>query len=321
MAKLRGVEAKLARLRSIRKEPVAAAVIDELKTFLADPSNFVAADAAAIIGETHLKDLTPDLVAAFDRFMIDPEDTDKLCRAKIAIVAALNNLGYDQPEVYLRGVSHVQERSTYPEPHDSAGPLRADSALGLVRINYPNVVNILVDLLFDDEKVTRVACVQALEGSGSVAAVPLLRFKARAADKEPEVTCECFSALLKLDPESVPFVARFLHHGNEAIQEGAALALGETRRAGAFEVLRDFSGRLRLGPLQEAVLLAIAMLRVPAAVDYLLELVERKESAFAALSALAIHRHTDKIRERVAAAVAQTKNPSLQTRFEEKFRK
>jgi HEAT repeat protein len=321
MAKLRGVEAKLARLRSIRKEPVSPAVIGELKTLLADPCNFVAAEAAAIIGDARLRDLTPDLVAAFDRFMIDPEDTDKLCRAKIAIVAALNNLEYDQPDVYLRGVGHVQERSTNPQPHDSAGPLRGDSALGLVRINYPNVVNLLVDLLFDDERVTRVACVQAVEGSGSVAAVPLLRFKALAGDKEPEVTCECFSALLKLDPESVAFVARFLHHGNEAIQEGAALALGETRRAGAFEVLRDFSARLRLGTLLEAVLLAIAMLRSPAAVDYLVELVARNDAACAALSALAIHRHTDKIRERVAAAVAQTNNPSLQARFEEKFRK
>jgi hypothetical protein len=268
MAKLRGVEATLARLRSIPKEPISAPVIAELKTLLSDPSNLVAAEAAAIIGGyAHLPDLIPDRVAAFDRLMIDPEGTDKLCRAKIAIVQA--NLEYDEPDLFLRGVHHIQDGSSYPEPHDSAGPLRGDSALGLVRIKCPNVVNLLVDLLFDTERVARVACVQALEGSGLVAAVPLLRFKARVGDKEPEVTCECFSALLRLDPESVAFVARFLHAGNETLQEGAALALGESRGAGVLEILRDFSARLRVGTLQDAALLAISMLRSTAAIDYL----------------------------------------------------
>jgi HEAT repeat protein len=321
MAKLRGIEAKLARLRSIRKESMSATVSAELQSFLADPSNLVSAEVAAIIGDAHLVDLIPDLVAAFERFMNDPEETDKLCRAKIAVIETLNNLDYAEPAIFLRGIQHVQIEPAWPKSYDAAAPLRASSAFGLVRMSYRPVVPLLVELLVDKEKVARVAAVQALEATASVVAVPLLRFKALTGDEEPEVTCECFTALLKLEPESVPFVARFLHDGDEAIQEGAALALGETRRPGAFEVLREFSETLRRGTLQDAVLLAISMLRTPAAVDYLVELIARKDSAFAALAALAIHRHTEKIRERVAAAVARTNDTALQARFYEKFSK
>jgi HEAT repeat protein len=321
MAKTRGVEAKLARLREIRKEAASPAVLAELKRLLADPSNFVAAEAAAIVGDANLADLAADLAAAFDRFMNDPEETDKLCRAKLAAIEALNKLDHDEPEIFLRGIHHVQIEPAWPEPYDSAAPLRASSAFGLVRINYREVLPLLVDLLADKEKVARVAAVQALEATGSVAAVPLLRFKALVGDKEPEVTCECLTALLRREPESVPFVARFLRGASESIQEGAALALGETRRPGAFQVLRDFSSTLRRGTLQEAVLLAVSMLRLPEAFDYLLELVERKDTSFAALAALAIHRHNEKLRERVAAAVARINDAGLQVRFEEKFRK
>src|SRR5205807_656482 len=114
------------------------------------------------------------------------------------------------------------------------------------------------DLLADSEKVARVAAVQALGATGSMAAVPLLRFKARVGDKELEVTWECFTALLQLEPESVEFVAEFLRAGDEAICEGAALALGEARRPEAFEYLRDRIPFLRPGSLQDAVLLAIS---------------------------------------------------------------
>src|SRR5205807_6012373 len=121
------------------------------------------------------------------------------------------------------------------------------------------------------------------------AAVPLLRFKALTGDEEPEVTCECFPVLLRLDPESVSFVAHFLGHGDEAVQEGAALALGETRRPGAFEVLRDFAKDLRPGTLQDAVLLGISMLRSPAAIDHWLQLISCKHAALAAFSSLVVH--------------------------------
>ncbi|HMC63710.1 MAG TPA: HEAT repeat domain-containing protein [Gemmataceae bacterium] len=319
MGKSRGAEAKLARLRSLRKESVCPAIVAELRKFLGDSSNLVAAEAAAIIGDANLADLAPEMTAAFDRFMVDPGVADKLCRAKIAIVEALNKIDYDRPEIFLRGIHHVQLEPVWGGSQDTAGALRGSAAFGLVRLNYRDVLALLVDLLADPEKVARVAAVQALAGTGSLTAVPLLRLKARVGDAEPEVTCECLTALLKLEPESVAFVAEFLRNGDEAIQEGAALALGETRRPGSFENLRDFSTDLPAGSLQDVVLLAIAMLRLPAAVNFLVELISRKDTARAAVAALAIHRHNERVRERVAAAVAQTKDAALQAWFEEKY--
>src|SRR5262245_21445961 len=89
MAKTRGVDAKLARLQALKKEPFSPAITAELRKFLGDASNFVVADAATIAGEKNLVELASDLAAAFDRFLIDSEETDKLCRAKLAILEAL----------------------------------------------------------------------------------------------------------------------------------------------------------------------------------------------------------------------------------------
>jgi HEAT repeat protein len=319
MPKKRGIEAKLAQLSSLAKEPISASSVAELRKFLADSSNFVVADAATIVGKANLPDLAPELVAAFDRFMFDPEETDKQCRAKIAIVEALNKLDYENPEIFLRGFHHVQHEPVWGGTLDTAAALRGASAFGLVRLNHRDAITLLVDLLVDSEKVARVAAVQALESVGSVAAVPLLRLKARLGDKEPELTCECLTALLRREPEAVAFVSEFLHAGNEDIRAGAALALGETRRPGAFEALRSVAIDISPGSVQEAVLLGIAMLRQPAATEFLIGLIANGSASRAALSALAIHRHNEAIRDRVGAAVAALQDEELTAWFQRKF--
>jgi len=320
VGKKRGIEAKLARLAALSKEPVSVATSDELRTYLADTSNFVVAEAAAIVGKAKLAELGPDLTAAFDRFMVDAEDSDKQCRAKFAIAEALNQIEFDKPEAFLRGIRHFQFEPVWGKSVDTAGHLRGASAFGLVRLHHRDVLALVVDLLADPEMVARVAAVQALEGIGSVAAVPLLRLKARLGDQEPEVTCECLSVLLRMEPEAVAFVAEFLREGDEAVQEGGALALGETRRPGAFDVLRDFATDSQPGTVRDAVFLAISMLRLPVAIDFLLERISQKETARSAIATLAIHRHNERIRERVTAAVAQSKDAALQAWLERKFR-
>jgi hypothetical protein len=55
---------------------------------------------------------------------------------------------------------------------------------------------------------------------------------------------------------------------------------------------------------------------LPAALDFLIDLVARKDPrCLAALSALAIHRHYDKIRESVAAAVRANGDSAAQQWF------
>jgi HEAT repeat protein len=147
-----------------------------------------------------------------------------------------------------------------------------------------------------------------------------LRFKAQLGDKEAEVTGECFAALLALaSTASLPFVARFLYSGSAPVQEAAVFALAESRRPEAFAALKDFWPRAP-ADLREAVLLAISMLRLPAALDFLTALIAGKDqNSLAALSALAIHRHHGKTRESVAAAVRTNGEAGVQQWFLKKF--
>src|SRR5262245_18021848 len=105
MAKARSTEAKLARLRELRSAPPSRQLVDEVRGALHDSSNLVAATAAELGGEAHSADLAPDLVQAFGRFLDNPEKKDKLCRAKIAIVEALNKLEFTDEDFYLRGAN------------------------------------------------------------------------------------------------------------------------------------------------------------------------------------------------------------------------
>src|SRR5438105_2036031 len=55
-------------------------------SLLEETSNIVVSEAAKLVGDQSISGLTADLVAAFDRLMNDPEESDKQCRAKIEIV-------------------------------------------------------------------------------------------------------------------------------------------------------------------------------------------------------------------------------------------
>jgi HEAT repeat protein len=321
MAKARSSEAKLARLRELRNEPPTPQRLQELRSALRDSSNLVVAEAAEIAGEAHCTDLAPDLVEAFARFLDNPEKKDKLCRAKIAVVEALNKLEYTEEDFYLRGIGYVQLEPAWGGPHDTAVPVRAGCALGLVRNRYRGVLALLVDLLADGEKAARVGAVQALVYSGTEAGGLLLRLKARLGDEEPEVISECLGGVLELDPAGgVSFVAGFLASGNEPLQEAALLALGSSRQPEAFAVLKSFAEK-RSGGLREVAHVALALLRLPAATDYLLTLLsgQSPEAAASALAALAVYRHDPRVRERAAAAVAQNGDADLHALFEKRF--
>lgn len=322
MPKARGLEGKLARLKAIRLEDAAPQHTEELRGFLADKSNFAVAEAAEIVGERLLTTLSPDLVAAFLRFMIDPLETDKLCRAKFAIVEALNKLEYDDEEIFLTGFRHVQMEAAWGKPEDTAAPLRGASAFGLVRIHYRGVVLLLAELLADPEKIARQNAAQALGALGSEAASVLLRFKAKAGDKEPEVIGDCLTALMTAEPkESLPFVANFLASRGEGIAEGAALAIAESRTPEALEVLKTHWPAARNRPLQNVLLLAISITRQSAAIDFLLEILAGKDegAASAALSALAIHKHNPSIKDRIAAVVKKQNLRGLHEGFTKSF--
>ena len=321
MPKPRSSDAKLARLRELRNESASPRRVEELRGALGDASNFVVAEAAEIAGEERIDELALDLAKAFDRFLENPIKTDKLCRAKIAIVEALNKNEFGDEDFYLRGVKYVQMEPVWGGSVDAAIPIRVACAFGLVRIRHRGVMASLVDMLASAEKGERAGAAQALAYSGTEAAGLLLRLKVRLGDPEPEVISECFDGILELGGvAAIPFVAEFLSSPNEAIQEAALLALGSSRKLEAFDILKEFAEE-DPGRLQSVALMALALLRQPRATDYLVEQISNESRAIAtsALEALAVHRFDPKLRDRVAAAVSKTRDRTLNGVFEKRF--
>jgi HEAT repeat protein len=318
--KLRGSEAKFARLQALRDRPAASETTSELRRYLADASSLIVAEAARVIQDRAVPELAGDLVTAFHRFMVDPEERDKQCRAKIEIVDALNRLEYVEPDVFLRGLTHRQDPRFGQPDQDAAGKLRAFCAFGLARIGHPGVVLLLTDLLLDSDDTARAGAARALGGTGSLAAVPLLRYKVRTGDRLADVIGECFASLLTLSfEESLPFVAQYLRGHGSALPETAVFALAETRRPEAFAVLRDYWSAAP-ADLRESLPVALAMFRLPAATDFLIGLIAGKDpSARAALSALAIYRHNPKMTASIAAAVEANGEETVQEWFRKKF--
>jgi hypothetical protein len=260
------LEDRLAALSDLRRDPHAPEARKELAKCLASKINLLAAKAARIAGEGKVDELAPQLVEAFTRFMIDPATSDRRCEAKLAIVKALEEIEYPSYEPFLRGIRHVQMEPSFGASVDTAIELRAVSAIGLVRTNYHEVGVELVTLMADPARDARVGAVRAIAYWGTLAGALLLRFKILSGDPEPEVKGECFSGLLHIEgARALEFVAGYLDDDSEAIAEGAALALGESRRAEALEILKAHA-RSHLRP---TALLAIALLRNDEAVEYL----------------------------------------------------
>jgi len=317
------LEEKLAAIRRVREQPPSSEHTVDLRRSLGDRSNLVVAAAAAVVGEQVKVELAGELEAAFDRFLVAPPKDDKLCRAKVAIVQALEKLEHERPAVFRKAARHVQFEPVWGGEEDSAAPLRAAALIALARIGGSEDLPLLVDSLTDPEKDVRMAAAQALACFGTEAAGLLLRLKVRFGDKEPEVLSECFSGLLTIDPrENFPFVSGFLETNDLARCEAAVLALGRSRLPEALGALKSCWKQAISTGLREQVLLAIAMLRLPAAIDYLLELVasESEKDAIAALFALKIHNYDPRLRGRIADLVQKQGSPALQARFERDFR-
>jgi hypothetical protein len=104
-----------------------------------------------------------------------------------------------------------------------------------------------------------------------------------------------------------------------ALQGEAIFALAETRRPEAFAVLTDYWPGAS-PDVRESLLIALAMFRLPAANDFLIDLIAGKDpSGRSALSAMAIHRHNPKITASIAAAVEANGTESVREAFRKKF--
>jgi HEAT repeat protein len=303
LAKNRTLEGRLAALNELRDDPTSLEATKALDRALESKISFLVARAAEIIRDHELDTFDASLARAFERFMVDPEKTDKGCKAKIAIAEALQRAGYNDDAVFLRGLRHTQLEPVYGGSVDTAGQLRGVCAIGLAQMHYPEIMIELARLLADPEPAARGAAARAIGAAATEAVgVPILRFKVLTGDADHRVLCECMGALLELDPAgSVGFLDEILHTSQPATCEAALLVLGESQLENAFDVIEPWWRECRDASLRRTALLAMSLLRKERAVQYLLSLVgtASPEVARDAIDALAIHRYDEKIRRRV----------------------
>ncbi|MDB9524577.1 hypothetical protein PN498_01135 [Oscillatoria sp. CS-180] len=282
MGRSRTLEAMTAELNQIRQEPTSEAGLASLRRAISSKYGIIIARAAKIIAEFEIYSLIPDLVQAFERCMVKPIDRDPGCRAKAAIADTLYRLEFSDETLFLKGVRHVQLEPVWGGQVDTASKLRGLSALGLVRMNYPDVMIELADLLADSEAEARIGAARAIAYSENPFGVALLRFRLKVGDT-PTVLGECLLGLLKLAPtESLKLAQSFLeagrkvsdHHEALEMAEVTALALGESRLVEALDLLRDWWQRTTHRELKKIALLAIATLRQDPAKQFLLDLAE-----------------------------------------------
>ncbi|HEY1895640.1 MAG TPA: hypothetical protein VGG62_05180, partial [Terracidiphilus sp.] len=310
----RGFDEKMAALEDLRGRELDADAVALVKKSLANRSNFLVAKAARLAEDGGLSDLMPDLAAAYDRFFINAEKTDPQCWAKNALSRALAKLECRDKDVFLRGLRHHQMEPTWGGLSDSAGTLRATCAHALVACNgldNQELLILLLEPLVDKDKSVRVEAVRALAQLGEMA-VAVLRLRALIAGEDPEVLGQCFAALLAIErDQAIPFVARFLEAGDDAAGE-AAFALAEMRNQAALAVLLDRQKGITDEWFGGVLLSAIALTRLPEAIDFLVGMIEREErEAPGAIEALSRVASGEELKARLERAVEATGSERL----------
>lgn len=323
MAKGPDIRERIEAFRQRCDQEAPEAVLVEARTALGDRHYLLVAKAAELAGDRLIYDLEPDLIAAYRRLLEDPGKRDPGCTAKGAIARALVALDSQDADFFLAGIRYRQPEPVWGGSVDTAVDLRVSCAIGLAATSYPRALIHLVDLLHDPEPHARSGAARAIACTQPLAAEAVLRSKALAQDPEPEVTGECLAALLRVaGDEAVKFVAGFLDDPSAEVSALAALALGESHLEGALAVLR---ARWDAEPFKReadrALLRAAALHRSEAALDWLTEVAGAgdRKSAEVAITELGAYRSNARVRDRLAAVIAERADPALAAHYRQAF--
>jgi HEAT repeat protein len=271
-------DAELATLEALR-DVLPESAAPELVKALNLRNNFLASKAAVVALHHRLIELTPNLAAAFRRFLENPVKADPQCWAKNALAKALAAFEYQDPELFLTGMRHIQLEPVWGGSADTAGTLRGTCALALVQcreLDSHRLLIHLIPLLADKELPVRVDAVRAVVQVGSDSAMLLLRLRAELGSDEPELLGSCYSGVLALEgPGAIPWAARFLSAEDDAAGE-AAMAIAQTHTPEAFQLLRTTFAKARDSWFRTAVLSAIALTRQQEATDWLFDLIAKE---------------------------------------------
>jgi hypothetical protein len=323
MAAARRLEQRLEQIHAIASDPTADGAAAVLRDALRSKSGILIAAAAPVVAQAELEPLVAELPDAFARMLERPVERDPQCRGKVAIARALHQLSRWEEGVFARGVRHVQREATPSGYEDTAAELRGVCGIVFAQFGRGDALEVLAELLADPERNARAGAAQGLGDSGRPDAGPLLRFKALVGDSEPIVMSACLSSLLAIEGDgALEFVARFLD-GAEETAELAALALGESRRAAAFPILRTFCDDSTASMREQVGYLALTLLRLDAATDHLIDVIRGDDAreAIAAARALATFRDDPALADRALEAAAANPDASVAAEARAAFRR
>jgi hypothetical protein len=322
---------ELAQIQTLSEELKAGAALEPaqrefLRKSLAQRNNFLVSKAAALVADAALSDLLPEVLSAFDRFFINAPKSDPQCWAKNALSKAMVKLEHRQKEPYLRGMRHHQMEPVWGGQSDTAGALRGTCAHALVDcpgISDADLLTALLEPLTDADKTVRMEAARAIAQVGGVSAALLLRLRALIGlqwhgDEEPEVLGVVCASLLSLEGASaVPLVAKALEAGDDIAAE-AAFALADSRLN---EALAALLARHREGTdawFGSVLLSAIALTRLPEAMDFLIATVARDaREALGAIEAIGRIGPSAELRGRLEQAIEEADSIGLRKAFEQ----
>ena len=303
-------------LAQLQGNPDAAAIARALESRHAR----VVAAAAAQIKARALEGHGKALQAAYARFAEDGLKRDPGCKAKLAVLEALDFTESVDAAPFLAAASLRQLEPAWGPPVDTATGCRSRAALALARMGHEDAVLIAGTLLADPEHVVRATAADALGHSGVRAAAGALLHKLGVGDDEPAVLLACLSGLLALAPEfALARLIRQLEQGGGEEKELAALALGQSARIEAAQALLRAAEACVLSAERAVLWRALGLHRSELALRSLLEVIGSGNAADAraALRALAPRRFEKSVQEQVGQAVAA--RPELASELREAF--
>ena len=308
-----------AELGRIARGPIDDAAVAKIRKAITGPTSFIVSRAVDMVAENGLRELVPEMISAFARFVEDGAKVDKGCRAKTSIAKCLNRFEYIGDEVFLIGAYHIQMEPAFGPPEDTAVELRSVSALAIARINHPEAHYILADLLADSEAGVRIAAVKALAFLGTSESDVMLRLKTITGDSDG-VMGECFLGLMKMAPaRSLDFVKRYLHGHGAAAMESAAIAIAASHIPESLSILKELWEEQSTGA-RRALILPIALVRSDEAFGCLLEILRTADRQTAAETIPHLRLYSgEQYEARVREAASERNDPQIVAKVVEEF--
>jgi HEAT repeat protein len=266
------VEEELADLADALRDPTSSSHQDLLRQALSRGTSVPAAKVAATIGSRRLAGFEDVLQQCFLRFTQNPNKTDPGCRAKAAALEALDRLEWPDPAPFLQASRYVQKEASWGPPVDTAGGVRARAIVALARIGFSDLSLVSAEGLADPLPPVRHAAVEALVHHGDRNGAGLVLLKLRSGDDDHQVTLACAGALLSLAPEwALRELEPMLLGTDESLREIATIALGQSGREDALDLLLSYLERAVSVDDRAPVLRAVGTHRSDRARDFLLE--------------------------------------------------